>query len=121
MSQNSQSAAHRAYVSSELKKGRAAEDIRADLLGRGVLDQTADGLIREAKTTNRRFGFRKGILYLAIGIVCSVLGTAITAGTYSSAAQSGGTYLVTIGLFGFGIGYTLGGIIRLIVAATKGR
>ena len=121
MNQNSQSTALRAYVSSELKKDRTPDHIRTDLLDRGVPAETADALIQEGRASNRRIGFRKGILYLVIGIICSVLGIAITAGTYSSASQAGGTYVITIGLFGFGIGYTLGGIIRLIIAATKGR
>ncbi len=60
-------------------------------------------------------------MYLAIGIVCSVLGVIVTGATYTAATQHGGTYFVTIGLFGFGIGYTIGGIVRIVAAASRGR
>ncbi len=59
-------------------------------------------------------------MYLGIGIVCSFLGVVITSATYSAATAHGGTYFVTIGLFGFGVGYTIGGIVRLIRTASMG-
>lgn len=110
-----------AYAASRLRGGDAIESVRADLLGREVAGDKADQVIAEAKVMNRRRGLRKGAMYLAIGIVCSLLGVIITSATYSSAARQGGSYFVTIGLFGFGLGYTIGGIVRIVIAACTGK
>lgn len=110
-----------AYASSLLRSGGTTERVRADLLGRDIDQKKADWIIAEAIAGNRRQGLSRGVLYLAIGIVCSVLGIGITGATYSAATQNGGTYFITIGLFGFGLGYTIGGIIRIIAAASTGK
>jgi len=110
-----------AYAASELRSGRSAESLRADLLKREVTEQTVDQVVEQARAQNRRRGLRAGVKYLAIGLGCSALGAAITGATYSSAMRGGGSYVVTFGLFAFGVGYTVGGLIRLIAAVIRGK
>lgn len=109
-----------AFAASRLKAGSTTESVRADLFSRGIDAREVDVSIAEAAAGNRRHGLRRGVLFLIIGIVCSVLGIGITAGTYAAATQHGGTYFVTYGLLGFGVGYTIGGVIRIITAISKG-
>jgi hypothetical protein len=80
-----------------------------------------DRVIEEARAGNRRKRFLAGLKYLVIGLVCLTLGAVITGATYTSATRTGGTYFIMIGLFGFGVGYTLGGIVLLMVAGCKGK
>lgn len=110
-----------AYVASELRSGRSPEDVRADLLKREVAESAVDELVAQARAINRGRALRAGAKYLAIGLGCLGLGAVITAATYTRAMRQGGVYVVTIGLFGFGVGYTVGGVIRLIAAAVSGK
>jgi hypothetical protein len=110
-----------AYTASELRAGATPGSVRADLLNRKLSEELVGRLVAEATARNRQRGVRTGAKYLAIGLGCFVLGTVITGATYASAVRDGGTYFVAIGLFGFGIGYTLGGSIRLVVAAVSGK
>jgi hypothetical protein len=110
-----------AYATSELRSGRSPEGLRANLLNRGTSEDAADRIVQDARDLNRRRGLRAGIKYLVIGIACGVLGIAITGSTYSAAQEHGGAYVVTFGLLGFGAGYTLAGLIRLLVAAVSGK
>ncbi|MCX7025121.1 MAG: hypothetical protein NT080_10930 [Spirochaetes bacterium] len=110
-----------AYAASKLRSGHSPDDLRADLMGRGVAEQLADRVIEEARAGNRRTGLFAGVKYLLIGLVCLALGTGITAATYTRASRAGGSYWITIGLFGFGVGYTVGGIVRMITAANRGK
>ncbi len=106
-----------AYAASALKDGREAAGVRADLVARGLSEEDADAVLRTARDFSRRRRRRAGALYLAIGLVCLALGTVITWATYSAAQAAGGIYVVTIGLFGFGVGYTVGGLVHLARSA----
>ena len=99
-----------AYAASKLRSRDTVETVRADLLARGIAPDRVDSVIREARAGNRQRGVRAGAIYLGIGIACLVLTGVI----------SDGTDFAAIGLFGFGIGYTIGGVVRLIRAASTG-
>lgn len=110
-----------AYAASRLRSGSTPETLQADLLNRDVAPELAGQVVAEAAARNRRRGVRSGLKYLAIGVGCFTLGVVITGATYSAAMHGGGDYFITLGLFGFGIAYTLGGLARLLFAAVAGR
>lgn len=114
-------AALAAYAASQLRDGLDTLQVRANLLSRGATDDLADRVVSQAVRHNRATGIRRGVLYLVIGAVCLLLGALITGASYSAAAETGGFYITTIGLFGFGIGYTVGGLVRLLKAVVFGR
>ncbi len=109
------------YAASELKRRGTPDAVRADLLARGAGAELADRLLAEAARRNRAAGLRAGLKYLLIGAGCLAAGIAITAGTYEAVRGTGGTYVIAIGLLGFGVGFTAAGLIRLLIAASRGR
>ncbi len=96
---------------SALQSEQDEDQVRLDLLSRGIDRVRADRTIDLARAMLRQTGLRAGLKYLAIGVCCGALGLVIT----------GSTSNVAIGLFSFGIGFTLAGIIRLSRAAVLGR
>ena len=114
-------AALAAYAASQLRDGQDPLQVRANLLARGATDGQADQVVFQALRNNRAMGVRRGVLYLVIGVACLILGAVITGASYSAAAERGGFYITTIGLFGFGVGYTVGGLVRLLKAVVSGR
>ena len=110
-----------AYAASQLRDGRDPVQVRADLVARGTPAGLADRIVSQAARTNRSRGLRRGALYLVIGAVCLALGGLVTSASYNAAMRTGDVYVVTSGLFGFGIGYSIGGLARLLKVALVGR
>ena len=106
-----------AYTASALRSGRSPESLRADLLKRQVSENVVDQIVDQARAMDYSRGLRAGVKYFAIGLVCLAIGALITGTTYTAATGRGGVYIITYGLFGFGVVYTFGGVVRLIVAA----
>jgi hypothetical protein len=97
-----------------LAGGKSREETAASLIGKGWSPEMAEQIVGQAyrakKTEFRKAGFKA----FCIGLALLVLGIAITAASYS-AAKSGGTYLVTIGLFLSGAINTVRGFFRMLV------
>lgn len=97
-----------------LAEGKAKPAVIGDLVAQGVPKEVAESLVQKAEVYKKSEFRKSGMTSLMIGVGLIVLGAVITGATYS-AADPGGTFVVTIGLFLAGGIAVLRGLGRALV------
>jgi hypothetical protein len=106
--------AAREYVAGRVKAGASREAIVQELLQRGYEPAVAQELVKGQARQHASSARQSGLLMLLGGIVLTIVGIAITVGSYSTASQQGGTYLICWGLPLFGIYLAIRGALQLV-------
>jgi hypothetical protein len=97
-----------------LAGGKNRHEVTRELIQQGVAPQLAAQLVAQADRAKKSAFRKEGLKTFAAGGGLLFLGTIITVATYS-AAEPGGVFLVTTGLFLVGALNLLRGIYRIVV------
>ncbi len=103
------------YAAGLMKNKESDEAIVADLVQKGLSQETASSLVGNLRSAIRSAKRKAGIRNIVIGSLWCVGGLVITALTYSM-ASGGGTYIVTWGAIVFGAVQAIRGLIQVFSA-----
>jgi hypothetical protein len=109
--------AARSYIQGRVKEGASRKAIVQELTQRGYNKTLAETMVDRASRGPVASVRRSGLLLLIAGIIITVISLGLTVGSYLSAVEQGGTYVVCCGLTLFGLYLTIRGITQLV----KGR
>jgi hypothetical protein len=105
--------AAREYIAGRVKAGASREAIVQELLQRGYEPAVAQELVKGQVRQHAASARQSGLLLLIGGIVLTIVGIAVTVGSYNTASQQGGTYYICFGLPLFGIYLAIRGALQL--------
>ena len=102
-----------AFAASEMARGLGKNRVRRHLVQQGIPEDLAKDVVDAARAQARSHAGSEGSRNLMIGLGWLALGAVITGFTYTQ-ASSGGSYVVTTGLFAVGGIQTLLGLYHMM-------
>lgn len=102
------------YIAGRVKAGASREAIVHELIQRGYDSQIAKSMVEGISKSETDTARKSGLSNIVIGIILTVVSLGITISSYSSAEETGGTYVICYGAILFGIVLTIRGFVQLI-------
>jgi len=112
--------AARGYVRKRIEAGASPGAVVQELVQRGMEPGLAQDMVGQARGKHAASARKTGLRNLLAGIVITLIATALTIASYSSAIERGsGTYFICCGLILFGLALTVTGVLQLITGRER--
>jgi hypothetical protein len=107
-------AAAQEYITGRVKAGASKEAILQELIQRGYDSQVATDMVKGISQKETVSARKSGLSNLIIGIIVAAVALGITISSYSTAEETGGTYVICYGAILFGIVLAIRGFVQMI-------
>lgn len=99
------------YANSQIIAGVKVEQLKKDLIGKGVPENAAAQIVQTANNHVKKMAKKFGMNMFIQGLVIAIIGAIVTAGSFFAGMEEGGPFVIAYGAIAVGGIYAIIGIV----------